>query len=203
MENDTPSQSHASTQSRDRDRDRDRNDRGDRGDRGGDRERIGSFEQMKVWQEAHALVLRIFEVTPRIPPEQQEGLAAMMERAAIDVPKSIAEGFKRRGSRNKAHYYNLSQASLESLRYMLILCRDLKYEIDYDDLAYRGDQVSRMLDGLVRSMTRTGGSGGGGGRGARRGGRGGSGGGRRNRDDIGDEPQSHDHDDNDDWDDEG
>ena len=201
MENDIPSQSHASTQSRDRDRDR--NDRGDRGDRGGDRERIGSFEQMKVWQEAHALVLRIFEVTPRIPPEQQEGLAAMMERAAIDVPKSIAEGFKRRGSRNKAHYYNLSQASLESLRYMLILCRDLKYEIDYDDLAYRGDQVSRMLDGLVRSMTRTGGSGGSGGRGGRRGGRGGSGGGRRNRDDIGDEPQGHDNDDQDDWDDEG
>ena len=197
MENDIPSQSHASTQSRDRDRDR--NDRGDRGDRGGDRERIGSFEQMKVWQEAHALVLRIFEVTPRIPPEQQEGLAAMMERAAIDVPKSIAEGFKRRGSRNKAHYYNLSQASLESLRYMLILCRDLKYEIDYDDLAYRGDQVSRMLDGLVRSMTRSGG----GGRGGRRGGRGGTGGGRRNRDDIGDEPQGHDNDDQDDWDDEG
>ena len=211
MEND-PSQSHASTQSRDRDRDRDRdrgdrNDRGgDRGDRGGDRERIGSFEQMKVWQEAHALVLRVFEITPRIPPEQQEGLAAMMERAAIDVPKSIAEGFKRRGSRNKAHYYNLSQASLESLRYMLILCRDLKYEIDYDDLAYRGDQVSRMLDGLVRSMTRSGGTGGGGGgRGGRRGGRSGGGGGRRSsssRDDIGDEPQSHDTDDHDDWDDE-
>jgi four helix bundle protein len=200
MENDSPSQS--STQPRDRDRDRDR-DRNDRGDRGGDRERIGSFEQMKVWQEAHALVLRVFEVTPRIPPEQQEGLAAMMERAAIDVPKSIAEGFKRRGSRNKAHYYNLSQASLESLRYMLILCRDLKYEIDYDDLAYRGDQVSRMLDGLVRSMTRSGGSGGGGSRGGRRGGRGGGGGGRRHRDEIGDEPQSHDNDDQDEWDDEG
>src|SRR3954447_476550 len=199
MENDTPSQSHASTQSRDRDRDR--NDRGDRGDRGGDRERIGSFEQMKVWQEAHALVLRIFEVTPRIPPEQQEGLAAMMERAAIDVPKSIAEGFKRRGSRNKAHYYNLSQASLESLRYMLILCRDLKYEIDYDDLAYRGDQVSRMLEGLVRSMTRSGPGSSSGGRGGRRGGRGGGSGGRRSRDDIGDEPQTHDSDDHDDWDD--
>ena len=196
MESDTPSQSHSSTQSRESNR-----DRGDRGDRG-DRERIGSFEQMKVWQEAHALVLRVFEVTPRIPPEQQEGLAAMMEKAAIEVPKSIAEGFKRRGSRNKAHYYNLSQASLESLRYMLILCRDLKYEIDYDDLAYRGDQVSRMLDGLVRSMTRGGPGSGNGGRGGRRGGRGGGGGGRRSRDDIGDEPQSHDSDDHDDWDDE-
>jgi four helix bundle protein len=164
-------------------------------------DRIASFEQMKVWQEAHALVLRIFDVTPRIPPEQQEGLAALMEKAAIEVPKSIAEGFKRRGSRNKAHYYNLSQSALESLRYLLILCRDLKYDIDYDDLAYRGDQVSRMLDGLIRSMTRGGGTGGGGGGRGRRGGRGD--GGRRNRDSIGDEPESHDnHDESDDWDDE-
>src|SRR5258708_1371822 len=161
-----------------------------------DRDRISSFEQMKVWQEAHALVLRIFEITPRIPAEQQEGLAALMEKAAIEVPKSIAEGFKRRGSRNKAHYYNLSQSALESLRYLLILCRDLKYDIEYEDLAYRGDQVSRMLDGLIRSMTRGGPRGGGGGR---RGGRGDT---RRHRDDIGDEPAPQDNDENEDWDDE-
>lgn len=180
-----------------------RENRSDRGDRGGDRDRISSFEQMKVWQEAHQLVLRVFEVTPRIPPEQQEGLAAMMEKAAIDVPKSIAEGFKRRGSRNKAHYYNLAQSGLEALRYMLILARDLKFEIDYDDLAYRGDQISRMLDGLVRSMSRTGGRGPGAGR--RGGGRGGDGGRRRRggHDDIGEGPQSSDSDDRDEWDDEG
>src|SRR4051812_33362358 len=131
------------------------------------RDRVSTFEDMKVWQEAHALVMRVFEQTPKIPSEQQEGLAVQMERIAIDVPRFIAEGFRRRGSRNKAHYYNLSQSALEGLRYYFILCRDLKYGIDFDDLAYRGDQVARMLDGLVRSMTR----GGGGGRdGGRRGG---------------------------------
>jgi len=184
-------------------RDRDsRDSRDPRDSRDAGRDRISSFEQMKVWQEAHALVLRIFEVTPRIPQEQQEGLATLMEKAAIEVPKSIAEGFKRRGSRNKAHYYNLSQSALESLRYLLILCRDLKYDIEFDDLAYRGDQVSRMLDGLIRSMPRTGGGGAGGGGRGRRSGRGGGRGGRSN-DDIGDEPSSApDHDDSDDWDDE-
>jgi four helix bundle protein len=184
-----------------------REPRDNRSDRGGDRDRISSFEQMKVWQEAHAMVLRIFEVTPRIPPEQQEGLAAMMEKASIDVPKSIAEGFKRRGSRNKAHYYNLAQSGLEALRYMLILARDLKYDIDYNDLAYRGDQISRMLDGLVRSMSRSSGGRPGGG-GGRRGGRGGGDGGRRRHggtnDDINDGPNSGgDSDDRDEWDDEG
>jgi four helix bundle protein len=119
-----------------------------------DKERVNNFEQLKVWQEAHALVMRVFQTTPRLPPEQQEGLALTMERTAVEVPRGIAEGFKRRGSRNKAHYYNLSQSSLEALRYYFILCRDLKYEIDYDELSRQADQTARMLEGLVRSMTR-------------------------------------------------
>jgi four helix bundle protein len=134
---------------------------------------------MKVWQEAHALVLKVFESTPKLPGEQQEGIALQMERAAVEVPKNIAEGFKRRGSRNKAHYYDLARTSLEGLRYYFILCRDLKYDIDFEDLSYRGDQVSRMLDGLVRSMSRNDGP-----RGRGRGGRGG-----RRRDDG---PEEHD-----------
>lgn len=134
-------------------------DRGGRGrgrGRGDDRrrERIDSFEKMKVWQEAHQLTLKVFGVTPNLPAEQQAGLALQMEQAAVAVPKSIAEGFKRRGPRNKAHFYNIAQTSLEALRYYLILCRDLGYDVSYDDLSYRGDQIARMLDGLIRSMMR-------------------------------------------------
>jgi len=123
-------------------------------DRGGRRPRIDSFEKMKVWQEAHALTMKVFAATPKLPAEQQAGLALQMEQTAVSVPKSIAEGFKRRGPRNKAHFYNLAQTSLEGLRYYFILCRDLGFDIPFDDLSYRGDQVSRMLDGLVRSMLR-------------------------------------------------
>jgi four helix bundle protein len=130
---------------------------------------------MKVWQESHALAMKILEVSAKIPDEQQDSLALMIEKAAIDVPRNIAEGFRRRGSRNKAHYYNLSQSALEGLRYLLILCRDLKYDINYEDLAYSVDQISRMLDGLVRSMSR-GGMGGRGGRDRGRRRRGGGGG---------------------------
>jgi four helix bundle protein len=132
------------------------------------RERVSTFEDMKVWQESHALVLKTFEQTLKLPEDQQDGLALTIERAAVDVPRFIAEGFRRRGSRNKAHYYNMAQSALEGLRYYFILCRDLKFGIDYDDLSYRGDQVARMLDGLVRSMSR----------GPRDGGRGRGGGGR-------------------------
>ena len=62
--------------------------------------RIKTFEDMKVWQEAHQLAIKVMEQTPRLPAEQQDGLALRIEAAAIDVPRYIAEGFKRRGSRN-------------------------------------------------------------------------------------------------------
>jgi four helix bundle protein len=111
---------------------------------------------MKVWQEAHQLAMKVMEQTPRLPAEQQDGLALRIEAAAVDVPRYIAEGFKRRGSRNKAHFYDMARSTLEGLRYYFILCRDLKYDMNYEDLGYRGDLVSRMLDGLVRSMSRDG-----------------------------------------------
>src|SRR3954469_18981570 len=153
FELDEPGAGGSEGQATDRADDRDR-DEGRDEDRGGRRPRIDSFEKMKVWQEAHALTMKVFAATPKLPQEQQAGLALQMEQTAVSVPKSIAEGFKRRGPRNKAHFYNLAQTSLEGLRYYFILCRDLGFEIPFDDLSYRGDQVSRMLDGLVRSMMR-------------------------------------------------
>src|SRR6266566_7368316 len=139
----------ATERAEDRDRDEGRGE-----DDRGRRPRIDSFEKMKVWQEAHALTMKVFAATPKLPAEQQAGLALQMEQTAVSVPKSIAEGFKRRGPRNKAHFYNIAQTSLEGLRYYFILCRDLGFDIPFDDLSYRGDQVARMLDGLVRSMLR-------------------------------------------------
>ena len=61
-----------------------------------ERDRVSTFEDMKVWQEAHALVMRVFEQTPKLPQEQHDGLAMAMEKAAVDVPRLIAEGFRRR-----------------------------------------------------------------------------------------------------------
>ena len=48
-----------------------------------------------------------------------------MRRAAISVPANIAEGFKRRGSKDKVRFNNIAHFTLEELRYYMILCNDL------------------------------------------------------------------------------
>ena len=75
-----------------------------------------------------------------------------MRRAAVSVPANIAEGFKRRGLADKSRFYNIAQASLEELRYFVLLCHDLGYKNGEEGIAERAEKVSKMLFGLVRSI---------------------------------------------------
>jgi four helix bundle protein len=115
---------------------------------------IERFEQLEVWQQAHGLVLLVYQTTSAFPPDEKFGLISQMRRAAVSVPANIAEGFKRRGLRDKAHFYNIAQSSLEELRYYFILCRDLGYGGESIPLAAKAEQVARMLNGLIQSLRR-------------------------------------------------
>src|SRR3989338_6423360 len=89
--------------------------------------KILSFEDLTVWQKSHQLALEIYKATKSFPPEEKFGLVSQMKRAAVSVPANIAEGFKRRGTRDKINFYNISQSSLNELQYYMILIKDLKY----------------------------------------------------------------------------
>jgi four helix bundle protein len=113
---------------------------------------IERFEQLEVWQVAHQLVLDVYRTTARYPNEEKFGLVSQMRRAAVSVPANIAEGFKRRGLGDKAHFYNIAQSSLEEVRYYFILSRDLGYDLDYTALSARADSIAKMLTNLVKAI---------------------------------------------------
>lgn len=110
------------------------------------------FQDLIVWQKAHALVLRVYKLTRAFPREELFGLTSQMRRAAVSVPANIAEGFSKKGRPDKARIMNISQASLEELRYYFILARDLGYVdagITWPDV----DEVARLLGAYVRTVS--------------------------------------------------
>ena len=109
-------------------------------------------EQLDVWREAHALVLDTYHIVSALPDSEKFGLASQMRRSAVSIPANIAEGFKRRGVSDKIRFYNISEASLEELRYYFLLCRDLGYEIRYDDFRSKAERVARMLQGAINAL---------------------------------------------------
>ena len=109
------------------------------------------FQDLVVWQKAHQVVLRVYKLTATYPKAELFGLVSQMRRAAVSVPANIAEGFKRQGRADKARVMNISQGSLEELRYYFILSRDLGYlqrAEGSDDV----DEVARMLASYIGTL---------------------------------------------------
>jgi four helix bundle protein len=110
-----------------------------------------SFCDLLVWQKAHTLVLEIYKFTKVFPREEMYGLTSQLRRAAFSVPANIAEGFKKKGLKDKARFYNISQGSLEEVRYYLILAEDLDYG-SCSALKSSLDEVGRMLDSYISKL---------------------------------------------------
>lgn len=110
------------------------------------------FEDVLVWQKAHAWVLSVYRFTERFPRHELFGLTSQFRRAAVSIPANIAEGFKKISRRDKVRFYNISQGSLEECRYYLILSRDLGYG-ETIELRESLDEVGRMLSSYIRAIT--------------------------------------------------
>jgi len=85
--------------------------------------RILHFRQLEAWRESHKLVLMVYQVTKGFPGDERFGLVSQMRRATVSIPANIAEGFKRRGIQDKIRFYNISEGSLEELKYFFILSK--------------------------------------------------------------------------------
>ncbi len=110
------------------------------------------FEDLEVWQKAHRVVLQTYKMTKAFPSDEKFGLVSQMRRAAVSIAANIAEGFKKRGLKDKSNFYNISQGSLEELRYYMILARDLGYLNETQKYMQEIDEVGKMLHGLINSV---------------------------------------------------
>lgn len=117
---------------------------------------IEKFTDLEVWKFAHRALLEAYRITTLFPSDERFGLVQQMRRAAVSIPANIAEGFGRRRPNDKIRYYNISQASLEELRYYLILATDLEYLNDLAKLGSLLDSTARMLKKLVLSISESG-----------------------------------------------
>jgi four helix bundle protein len=115
---------------------------------------INSWQDLVVWRKAHELVLLVYALTKNFPNEEKFGLSSQMRRAAVSIASNIVEGFKRRTVKESVSFYNISDGSLEELRYQLFLGRDLKYlsENDYVAVEKLARDVSRLLYAWSKSQ---------------------------------------------------
>lgn len=86
-----------------------------------------NFQNLTIWQKAHALVLEVYALTAQFPKEELFGLTSQMRRSASSVPTNIAEGCGRSTKPDLKRFLVISMASVSELEYQFILAKDLKY----------------------------------------------------------------------------
>lgn len=115
---------------------------------------IKSFQDLVVWQKSHRLVLDVYKLVAKYPKHEEFGLSSQTRRSVVSIPSNIAEGFKRKSKNDSLHFYNISEGSLEELKYQLLLAKDLCYinQSEYDYIRERCDEVGRLLCSWIKSQ---------------------------------------------------
>lgn len=112
---------------------------------------IKDFTDLKVWKEGHKLVLMVYSMSKDFPKEETYALADQIKRAVVSVTSNVAEGFGRRGYKEKIQFYYMAQGSLIELKNQLIIARDLKYiSFDkFDSVTEQANITHQLLQGLI------------------------------------------------------
>jgi four helix bundle protein len=110
------------------------------------------FEHLEVWQKSHKMVLEIYKLTKTFSDEERFGLISQMRRSAVSVAANIAEGYRKKGKKDKLNFYNIAQGSLDELKYYLILSKDLGYLNDLRHYIDLYEEIIRMLTTYMKKI---------------------------------------------------
>lgn len=115
---------------------------------------IKTFQELEVWQKAHALVLDVYGLTANFPDRERYGITSQLRRSAASVPSNIAEGFGRKSTRELLQFLAIANGSLEETRYFLLLARDLGFTAaeQFVKLNQQCNSIGQMLGALSRSL---------------------------------------------------
>jgi len=114
--------------------------------------KTNTFQDLIVWQKAHLFVLSTYKVTKTFPKEETYGLTSQFRRAATSIAANIAEGYKKKGTKDKLLFFNIAQGSLEECRYYIILCNDLNYINNSEELNKLIIEVSKLLNAYCQTI---------------------------------------------------
>ena len=114
-----------------------------------------NFKEVIAWQKAHAFVVEAYKTTATFPQHERYGLCSQFQRAAVSIAANIAEGYRRDGMKDKLHFLNIAQGSLEECRYYILLSKDLEYinEDKFQELNNCIEEASRMLNKYYKGIS--------------------------------------------------
>lgn len=116
-----------------------------------------NWKELVVWQECHKLVIEIYNLMKRFPKDETFGLCSQIKRAAVSIPANIVEGHSKSSNKDFVRFLYISRGSLEELKYLLYLSKDLGFINlqDYKSLEEKLARIGYLLNNFMKSLNKT------------------------------------------------
>jgi four helix bundle protein len=115
---------------------------------------LGSYKDLRVWQQAVKLALDVYKTTSQFPKHELYGLANQLRRAAVSVPSNIAEGKGHRSDAEFVRFLFHARGSLLEVETQICLATQLQYmsQAQSDSLMEQTSSVACGLNALIKSL---------------------------------------------------
>ena len=115
-------------------------------------ESIRSYRELRVWQAAKALAVRIYRTTEGFPTRERYGLAAQMRSAAVSIASNVAEGYGRNNRGEYVQFLGIANGSLKELETQLLIAEEIGLMPGAGSLLEECESIGRLLGPLIRSL---------------------------------------------------
>lgn len=111
------------------------------------------YRKLIAWQKSNLLAHFIYDITAKFPKDELFGMTSQMRRAALSVCANIAEGYSRRGLKDRKHFYQMAMGSLTELEFFIDFAYERKFinKDDYEKILEIHMETARVLSGLLKS----------------------------------------------------
>ena len=112
-----------------------------------------THKNLDVWNRAMDLAAEVYSLTGQFPKDEVFGLVSQARRAAVSIPRNIAEGAARNSRKEYIQFLYVALGSVAELETQLLLAARLKLAPNTDVLD-RVERVGQLLLGLLRFLKR-------------------------------------------------
>ena len=113
---------------------------------------MSHFEELKVWQRAVDLAVKVYEITKKDPFNKDYGLIDQMRRASVSISSNISEGDELESDKSSIRYFRIAKGSSAELFTQSIISYRIGYlhKDDFDYIKQECQEILAMLTSLIK-----------------------------------------------------
>jgi four helix bundle protein len=118
---------------------------------------VSHFEELKVWQRAVDLAVKVYEITKKDPFNKDFGLKDQVRRASVSISSNISEGDELDSDKSSVRHFRIAKGSCAELFTQSIISFRIGYleKNDFEFIRTECQEILAMLTNLIKHRSKS------------------------------------------------